>query len=150
MPANRENSAVVTGLEKISFHSNPKERQCQRLFRLPHNCTHFTRQQSNAQNSPSQVLTLCELRTSRCLSWISRRQRNQSSNCQHPLDHRKREFQKNKIYFSFIDYAKTFDCVDHKKLENSSKDGNIRPPYLPPEKSACSTRSKSKNQTWKN
>ena len=30
MPANLENSAVATGLEKISFHSNPKERQCQK------------------------------------------------------------------------------------------------------------------------
>ena len=36
-------SAVDTGLEKVSFHSNPKERQCQRLFKLPHNCTHLTR-----------------------------------------------------------------------------------------------------------
>ena len=34
MPANLENSAVTTGLEKISFHSNPKERQCQRMFKL--------------------------------------------------------------------------------------------------------------------
>ena len=34
-----------------------------------------------------------------------------------------REFQKN-IYFCFIDYAKVFDCVDHHKLENSSRDGN--------------------------
>ena len=42
MPANLENSAVTTGLEKISFHSNPKERQCQRMFKLLHNCTHFT------------------------------------------------------------------------------------------------------------
>ena len=32
MPANLENSAVATGLEKVSFHSNPKERQCQRMF----------------------------------------------------------------------------------------------------------------------
>ena len=40
MPANLENSAVATGLEKVSFHSNPKERQCQRMLRLPHNCTH--------------------------------------------------------------------------------------------------------------
>ena len=39
MPANLENSAVATGLEKISFHSNPKERQCQRMLTLPHNCT---------------------------------------------------------------------------------------------------------------
>ena len=33
---------VATGLEKVSFHSNPKERQCQRMFKLPHNCTHLT------------------------------------------------------------------------------------------------------------
>ena len=36
------NSAVATGLETVSFHSNPKERQCQRMFKLPHNCTHLT------------------------------------------------------------------------------------------------------------
>ena len=41
MTANTENSAVATGLEKVSFHSNPKEAQCQRMFKLPHNCTHF-------------------------------------------------------------------------------------------------------------
>ena len=43
MPANLENSAVATALEKISFHSNPKERQCQRMLKLPHKCTHLTR-----------------------------------------------------------------------------------------------------------
>ena len=41
-PANLENSAVATGLGKVSSHSNPKERQCQRMFKLPHNCTHLT------------------------------------------------------------------------------------------------------------
>ena len=46
------------------------------------------------------------------------------------------EFQKN-IYFSFIDYAKAFDYVDHSKLENSERDGNTEPPDLPPEKSVC-------------
>ena len=43
MPANLENSAVATALEKVNFHSNPKERQCQRMLKLPHNCTHLTR-----------------------------------------------------------------------------------------------------------
>ena len=43
MLANLENSAVAIGLEKVSFHSNPKERQCQIMFKLPHNCTHLTR-----------------------------------------------------------------------------------------------------------
>ena len=42
MPANLENSAVATGLEKVGFHFNPKEGQCQRMFKLPHNCSHFT------------------------------------------------------------------------------------------------------------
>ena len=39
MPVNLENSVVATGLEKVSFHSNPKERQCQRMLKLPRNCT---------------------------------------------------------------------------------------------------------------
>ena len=43
MSANVGNSAVATGLEKVSFHSNPKERQCQRMLELPHNCSHLTR-----------------------------------------------------------------------------------------------------------
>ena len=41
IPANLRNSAVATGLEKFRFHSNPKERQCQRMLKLPHNCTHL-------------------------------------------------------------------------------------------------------------
>ena len=45
-----------------------------------------------------------------------------------------REFQKN-IYFCFIDYAKAFDCVDHKKLWKILQEGNTRSPDLPPEKS---------------
>ena len=40
--ANLENSAVATGLEKVCFHSNPKERQCQRMFKLLHNCIDLT------------------------------------------------------------------------------------------------------------
>ena len=59
-----------------------------------------------------------------------------------------REFQKN-IYFCFIDYTKAFECVDHNKLENSSGDGNTRPPYLPPEKSVCRSGS-NMNWTWNN
>ena len=53
-----------------------------------------------------------------------------------------REFQKN-IYFCFTDYAKAFDSVDHNKLENSERDGNTRPPDLPPEKSVCRSGSNS-------
>ena len=58
-----------------------------------------------------------------------------------------REFQ---MFFCFIDYAKAFDCVDHNKLENSSRDRNTRPPDLPPEKSVHRSRSNSWNWTWNN
>ena len=78
----------ATRLEKVSFHFNPKKEQCQRMFKLPHNCTHFTCQQGNTQNPSSQASAVCEPRTSRCISWILKRQRNQRSNCQHYLGHR--------------------------------------------------------------
>ena len=42
MPANLQNSAVATGLEKVGFHSNPKERQSQRMLKLLHNCAYLT------------------------------------------------------------------------------------------------------------
>ena len=118
MAANLENSAVAAGLEKVSFHSNPKERQCQRMFKLPHKCTHLTCQQSNAQNSPSQASTILEPRTCRCSSWIQKKPRNHRSNCQHLLDHR--ELQENSRNTSTsISLTKAFDSVDHNKLENS-------------------------------
>ena len=54
-----------------------------------------------------------------------------------------REFQKN-IYFSFIEYAKAFDYVDHHKLWKILKrEGNTRPPDLPPKNSVCRSRSNS-------
>ena len=52
MSANLENSAVAIGLEKVSFHSKPKERQCQRMLKLLHNCTHLAK---SLQSCP----TLC-------------------------------------------------------------------------------------------
>ena len=62
------NSAVATGLKKVNFHSNPKEGQCQRMFKLPHNCAHFTCQQDKVQNPSSQASTECEPRISKCSS----------------------------------------------------------------------------------
>ena len=51
--------------------------------------------------------------------------RNQRSNCQHPLDYRKRKKVPPKIYFCFIDYAKAFDCVDNNKLWKILKEMGI-------------------------
>ena len=60
----------------------------------------------------------------------------------HWIMEKAREFQKN-IYFCFIDYAKAFDCVDHNKRWKILRDGNTRPPDLPPEKSVCRSGSNS-------
>ena len=59
--------------KKSVFLSSPKENQCQRMFRLPHNCTHFTCQQGFAQNSSGQSSAVCEPKTSRCNNWVSKR-----------------------------------------------------------------------------
>ena len=58
----------------------------------------------------------------------------------HWIIEKTKEFQKN-IYFCFIDHTKAFDCVDHNKLWKILRDENNRPPYLPPEKPVCRTRS---------
>ena len=67
--------------------------------------------------------------------------RDQTTNI-HWITEKAREFQKN-TYFYLIDYAKAYDCVNHKKLENSERDGNTRPPDLPPKKPICRSRSNS-------
>ena len=115
MPAHLENSAVATGLEKVSFHSNPKERQCQRMLKLPQNCTHLTCQKSNAVNPSRQASTVCELRNSRCTSSGFIKGRETRDQIAHIcwITEKTREFQKN---FCFIDYIKAFYCVDHNKL----------------------------------
>ena len=65
---------------KFTFHSNPKEGQSQRVFKLPYICTHFTCQQDYAEHPSSQASLVRELRTSRFTCWIQKRQRNQRSN----------------------------------------------------------------------
>ena len=130
---------MATGLEKVSFHPNPKERHCQRMFKRPHNCIHLTRQQSNAQILQSRL---------QAGSRKGRGTRDQIANICWIIE-KAREFQKS-IYFCFIDYAKAFDYVDDNKLKNSGKDGNTRPPDLPLEKSVGRSGSNSLNWTWNN
>ena len=139
---------MATDLEKVNFHSNHKERQCQRIFRLCYNCTPFTCQQGNVQNPSSQALAVYELRASRYISLIQKRQRNQRSNCQHPLNYRKSKGIPENIYFCFINYAEAFDCMDHNKLWKILKEKGI--PYLSSEKPVRRMRSKSQKRTWNN
>jgi len=143
MSVNLENSAVATGLEKVSFHSSPKEQSCQRMLKL-----HKIALISQASKVMLKILQ------ARLQQYVNRElpdvqpgftkgrgTRDQTINICWIIK-KAREFQKN-IYFYFIDYAKASDRVDHNKLDNSLRDGNTRPPELPPEKSVCRSRSKS-------
>ena len=134
MPANLENSAVATGLEKVSFHSNAKE--CSNYCTLAL-ISHASKVMLKILQSRLQQYMNQELPDVQARSRKGRATRDQIAYI-HWIMERSREFQKN-IYFCFVGYARTFDCVDHNKLENSSRDGNTRPPDLPLEKSVCRT-----------
>ena len=125
MPANLEHSAVATGLEKVSFHSNPKERQCQRMLKLSHKAL--------ISHTSKVVLKILQARLQRYVNRElpdvhddfrkGRGTRDQIANICWIIE-KAREFQKN-IYFCFIDYAKAFDCVDHNKLWKILKEMGI-------------------------
>ena len=123
MPANLENSTVAPGLEKVSFHSNPKERQCQMFKHLAAECSNYCT--ITLISHASKVML--KIFQARLQQYVNRElpdvqagfrkgkgTRDQIANI-HWIIEKQREFQKN-IYFCFIDYAKAFDCVDHNKL----------------------------------
>ena len=150
MPANLENSAVATGLEKVSFHSNSRERQCQRMLKKKKECSNY-RTVAFISHTSKVMLKILQARlqqyVNRELPDVQagfRKGRGTGDHIAniHWIMEKAREFQKN-IDFCFIDYAKAFDCVDHNKLENSERDGNTRPPDLPLEKSVCRSGSNS-------
>ena len=106
MPTNLENSAVATGLEKVSFHSNPKESQCQK-------CSNYSTIAliSHASNIMLKILQTklqqylnCELSDVQAGFRKGRGTRDQIANILWIIE-KAREFQRN-IYFCFIDYAK--------------------------------------------
>ena len=119
MPANLENSAVATCLEKVGFHSYPKERQCQRMLKLWRIIfiSHSSKVMLKILQARLQYYVNCELPDVQVGFIKGRGTRDQISNICWIIE-QAREFQEN-IYFCFIDYAKAFDCVDHNKLEKS-------------------------------
>ena len=116
MSAHLENSAVATGLEKVSFLSNPKEKQCQRMFNY---CkialiSHTSKVTLKILQARLQQYMYHELPDVQAGFIKGRGTRDQIANICWSME-KAREFQKN-IYFCFIDYAKALDCVDHNKL----------------------------------
>ena len=116
MPSNLENSAGATGLEKVNFHSNPKERQCQRMLKLLHNAliSQASKVLLKLLQARLQQYMNCELPYVQAGFRRGRGTRDQIANICWIIK-KAREFQKN-IYICFIDYDKSFDCVDHSKL----------------------------------
>ena len=116
MPANLENSAVATGLENFSSHSNPKERQCKESSNYPMIAliSHASKVMLKILQPRLQQYVNRELPDVHGGFRKGRGSRDQTVNICWIIE-KAREFQKN-IYFCFIDYAKAFDCVDHNKL----------------------------------
>ena len=125
MPANLENSAVATGLEKVSFHPNPKERQCQRMLnnRIIAFISHASKVMLKILQARLQQYLNRELPDVQGGFRKGRGNEDQIANICWIME-KAREFQKN-IYFCFIDYAKAFACVDHNKLWKILKEMGI-------------------------
>ena len=104
---------MATGLEKVSFHSNPKERQCQKCsnYRITALISHASKVMFKILQARLQQYMNCELPDIQAGFRKGRGTRGQIANICWIIK-KAREFQKN-IYFCFIDSAKAFDCVDH-------------------------------------
>ena len=116
MPANLENSAVATGLEKVSFHSNPKKgnaKECSNYCTIAL-ISHASKVMLKIMHVKLQHYTHGEFPNVQAGFRKDRGTRDQIANICWIIE-KAREFQKN-TYFCFLDYAKTFDCVDHKKM----------------------------------
>ena len=115
MPANLEKSAVATGLEKV-FPFQYQRKAMPKNVQTPAQLHSSHKLQNNAQNSPSQALAVHERELPDVQFGFrkGRGTRDQIANIRWIIN-KAREFQKN-IYFGFIDSAKAFSCVDHKKL----------------------------------
>ena len=116
MPANLENSAVATGLEKVSFHSIPKKgsaKECSNYHTIAL-ISHTSKVMLKILQARPEQYMKSELQDVQAGFRKGRRIRDQIANI-HRIIEKAREFQKN-IYFCFTDYTKFFDCMDHNKL----------------------------------
>ena len=125
MPPNLENSAMATGLEKVTFHSKIKGTKCQECSNY---CTialisHASKVMFKILQARLQQYMNCELPDVQAGFGKGRGTRDQIANI-HWIIEKAREFQKN-IYFCFIDYTKAFDSVDHHKLWKILKEMGI-------------------------
>ena len=115
---------MATQLEKVSFHSNPKERQCQRMLKY---CTialisHASKVMLKILQARLQQYVNRELPDVQ--AGFRKRRWTRDQIAQHSLDHGESKRVPEK-HLCFIDYAKDFDCVDHNKLWKILKEMGI-------------------------
>ena len=125
MPANLENSAVTTGLERPIFLPIPKKsnaKECSN-YHTTALISHTSKVMLKILQARLQQYVNCELLDVQSGFRKCRGTRDQIANI-HWIMEKARKFQKN-IYFCFIDYAKAFDCVDHNKLWKILKEMGI-------------------------
>ena len=138
MSANLEDSARPQDWKRSVFISIPKKGNAKE-------CSNY-RTNALISHASKVMLKILEARLQQYVNWEipdvqagfgkGRGTRDQIANICWIIE-RAREFQKS-IYFCFIDYTKSFDCVDHNKLWKTLKEMGI--PYLSPEKSVCRSR----------
>ena len=129
MPANLENSAVATGLERSVFIPIPKKgnaKECSNYNTIAL-ISHTSKVMLKILQDRLQQYVNCELPDVQAGFRKGRGTRDQIANI-HWITEKAREFQKN-IYFYFIDYAKAFDYVDHNKLRKILEEMGL-PDYL--------------------
>ena len=114
MPANLENSAVATGLEKVNFSFQSQRKAMTKNAQTTTLISHANKVMLKSLQARLQQYVNCELPDIQAGFRKDRRTRDQIANICWIIE-KAREFQRN-IYFCFIDYAKAFDCVDHNKL----------------------------------
>ena len=125
MPANLENSAAATGLEKVSFHSNPKKgnaKECSN-YRTIALISHASKVMLKILQARLQQYVNRELPDVQAGFRKGRGTRDQIASI-HWIIEKAKEFQKN-LYFCFTDYAKAFDCADNNKLWTILKEMEI-------------------------
>ena len=143
MPANLENPEVATGLKEFSFHSTPKERECQRTFKLLHNCTHLKCLQSNAQNSPSQASIDVNFELPGVKMYLENAEEPEMNLPTSVGSLVKQESSRKTSTSASLSTSKPLTVWITTNCGKFLKRWNIRPPNLPPEKSVCRSRSNS-------
>ena len=144
MPENLENLAMATGFEMVSFHFYLEKGQRQRCANY-HTAAHIS-------HVRKVILKSLQARLQHCMNWKFQMYKLDLVKAEEPdikfpnifcIIRKTREFQKTYLLLLHWLHENLWLCGSQQTVGNSSRDGNIRPPYLSPEKPVCRSRSSS-------